>query len=567
MLKSLKLFLGAREANPYLVVLCLLLASVAETIGLGTLLPVIAIAAGGQSAGGSKIGAYIEWFLSSLGLSATLGTLVLMVALFMLLKAVLTYVAIAYATTAAARVSTSLRQSLLAAVFNARWGFFSGQKSGALSNVMGVDAANAGESYVVSANLIAAAIQAVAYLSIALAINWKLALLGAGAGLVLNLALQRYVKTARKAAYKGIDKTSNLMGDMVDAMANIKSLKSMHRYDPVLVSVGKIFVKLRRSFITREQSKVMLAQSGTAIAAVLAAVGIYVANTVFRISFAELLVSVIIFNQIVSVATRLQRLVQMAAIFEGSHVRITELIDRAQAEREINPGTAAPEIGEGCRFENVAFAHGDKQVLTGVSFTIPANAITVLSGPSGAGKTTIIDLLIGLNWADRGRIFIGSRSLDEIDILQWRRAIGYVPQELTLFHTDVRSNISMGDVTIPDDRIEAALRQAGAMDFVSELSGGLSASVGEMGGKLSGGQRQRLSLARALVHEPHMLILDEVTSALDPETEAGIVENISRLRGRYTIVAITHRPVWTAIADQLYRVENGEVTRESPSGG
>ncbi len=560
MLKSLRLFFGAREANPYLVVLCLLLASVAETIGLGTLLPVIAIASGGDAVGGNQIGAYVDWFLTSLGLTTNLGTLVLMVAGFMLLKSVLSYVAIAYATSAAARVSMSLRQRLLAAIFNARWGFFSNQKGGALSNVMGVDASRAGESYIVSANLISAAIQAVAYVGIAFLVNWKLALLGAGTGLILNLALQRYVKSARKAAYKEVDKTSSLLGDMVDALANIKSLKSMHRYDPVLASVGKIFVKLRRSFVVREQSKAMLAQSGTAIVAVLAAAGIYFANTLLNIPFAELLVSVIIFNQIVSVANRFQRLSQMAGVFEGSYVRITELIERAEANREINPGSGAAEVGDGCRFENVSFSHGENRVLKGVSISIPANAITVLSGPSGAGKTTIIDLLIGLHRPQSGRILIGDRPMDEIDIRHWRGQIGYVPQELTLFHADVRSNISMGDMSIADERIEAALRQAGASDFVSQLPGGLSASVGEMGGKLSGGQRQRLSLARALVREPRMLILDEVTSALDPATEAEIVENIARLRGRYTIVAITHRPAWTAIADQLYLVSGGVVS-------
>jgi ATP-binding cassette subfamily C protein len=235
------------------------------------------------------------------------------------------------------------------------------------------------------------------------------------------------------------------------------------------------------------------------------------------------------------------------------------MIARAEASREHNPGSLTPSLAEGCRFENVEFSHGQLPVLRNVSLYIPANEITVLSGPSGAGKTTIIDLLIGLHRADRGRVLIGGRPIEEIDIAQWRRQIGYVPQELGLFHADIRTNVALGDTTIPDERIEDALRQAGALEFVSRLAGGLSASVGEMGSKLSGGQRQRLSLARALVMEPRVLVLDEVTSALDPATEAEIVENISRLRGRYTIVVITHRPAWTAIADRLYHVEEGKV--------
>ncbi|MFM8746703.1 MAG: ABC transporter ATP-binding protein [Aestuariivirga sp.] len=567
MLKSLTLFFKAREANPFWVVTCLLVASVCETIGLGTLIPIIAIASGGSSAGADKFGAYAAQLLEPFGLSMTLGSLVLVVAVFMLLKSALTYAAMSYTVKAAARVSNTLRRRLLAAVFNARWGFFSGEKGGSLSNVMTVDASRAGESYIVSANLIAAAIQTVAYSAVALAINWRLALLGIGTGVLLSVVLQRYIRRTRKAGYKESDKASSLQGDMVDALANIKSLKSMHRYEPVFVSIDSLFAKLRRSFLVRERSKAMLAQSGAAIVAVLAAAGIYFASAVMKVPFPELLVSAVIYNQIMAVVTRLQRMLQSAVIFEGSTVRINQLIDRAEASREENPGLQPPELGHGCRFENVEFSYGGTPVLRGVSLEIPANAVTVLSGPSGAGKTTIIDLLIGLHRPDRGRILIGARPLSEVDIVAWRKQIGYVPQELGLFHATVRANITLGDTSISDRQIEEALRQAGALDFVSRLPGGLSASVGEMGGKLSGGQRQRLSLARALVMKPHVLILDEVTSALDPRTEAEIVENISRLGGRYTIVVITHRPAWTGIADRLYRVDEGTVTLEAAPAG
>lgn len=560
MLKSLTLFFKSREANPYWVVTCLLVASVCETIGLGTLIPIIALASGGSSAGADKFGAYVTHLLEPFGLSMTLGSLVLVVAVFMLLKSALTYAAMSYTVKAAARVSNTLRRRLLAAIFNARWGFFSDQKAGSLSNVMTVDASRAGESYIVSANLIAAAIQTVAYVAIALAINWQLALLGIGTGVLLTAVLNRYIRQTRKAGYKESDKSTSLQGEMVDALANIKSLKSMHRYESVLDSIDGLFAKLRRSFVVRERSKAMLAQSGTAIVAVLAALGIYLASTVLKVPFPELLVSAVVYNQIMAVVTRLQRMLQTSSLFEGSYVRITQLIDRAEANREENPGVEAPELGDGCRFENVTFSHGSTPVLRGVSLDIPARAVTVLSGPSGAGKTTIIDLLIGLHRPASGRILIGGRPISEVDIVAWRKQIGYVPQELGLFHADVRTNITLGDAAISDDRIGEALRQAGALDFVSRLPGGLSASVGEMGGKLSGGQRQRLSLARALVHQPQVLILDEVTSALDPGTEAEIVENIAGLRGLYTIVAITHRPAWTEIADRLYRVEAGEVS-------
>jgi ATP-binding cassette subfamily C protein len=559
MLKPLRIFFATREANPYLVIAGLLLASLAETVGISTLLPLIAIASGSGETGNSALARYVEHALDWFSLPNTLGTLVIIVAAFMLIKAVLAFSALAYATNAAARVSLSLRSRLIKAIFNARWGFFSDQKSGALSNIMGTDASRAAEAYVVSANVVAAMVEAAAYMIIAFFINWKLAMLGIATGALLAVGLQSFVTLARKASYKHTDRSSELLAYMVDTLANIKPLKSMNRGDPMVASISRIFVKLKNAFMTRELAKAGLAQSGDALIAVIAAVGIYVASTYLAVPFSELLVSALVFNQIVSVIKRLQRTVQLAGLFESSYVRTTELIAEAEAAAEVNTGRTVPDPALTSSFIGVSFSHGAHRVLSDVSFDIRPNAVTVLSGPSGAGKTTLIDLFIGLHRPGSGRIVIGGTDIAEADILAWRRMIGYVPQELSLFHASVRENLTLGDGSIADADLKAALLQAGAADFIAKLPAGLDTVVGEMGSKLSGGQRQRISLARALVHKPRILVLDEVTSALDPETEAGIVENIAGLRGAYTIIAITHRPAWTAIADQLFKVEGGQV--------
>ena len=126
-----------------------------------------------------------------------------------------------------------------------------------------------------------------------------------------------------------------------------------------------------------------------------------------------------------------------------------------------------------------------------------------------------------------------------------------------MLHSSLRDNIALGNTDLSDEDIGEALRLADAEDFVNSLPDGLDSNAGEMGGRLSGGQRQRIALARALVGRPKLLILDEVTSALDPETEASICRNALGLAGEFTIIAITHRPAWSKIADRLYKVENG----------
>jgi ATP-binding cassette subfamily C protein len=147
--------------------------------------------------------------------------------------------------------------------------------------------------------------------------------------------------------------------------------------------------------------------------------------------------------------------------------------------------------------------------------------------------------------------------LAEVRIDEWRARIGYVPQDLVLFHDTVRANVTLGDPRIGDAEVRRGLEASGAWDFVSAQPEGLDAIVGEKGARLSGGQRQRIALARAIAAAPALLILDEVTSALDPETEQDICERVAALAGEITVLAISHRNIWEELADQVYEIDHG----------
>ena len=212
------------------------------------------------------------------------------------------------------------------------------------------------------------------------------------------------------------------------------------------------------------------------------------------------------------------------------------------------------------RLKSVDFSFSGVEVLKGVDLEIPMGQITVLTGPSGAGKTTITDLIVGLYEPDLGAVLVDGVPLRELDKTQWRTMIGYVPQELILFHDTIHANVTLGDAAVSDADVRAALEAAGAWNFVSAHPDGMMAVVGEKGAKLSGGQRQRVALARALATKPKLLILDEVTSALDPETETDLCRRLGSLARQMSILAITHRSTFIDMADRVYRVEERRVT-------
>lgn len=557
-----RIFFTAEKTRPWAVLTCLLVAGFAEAISLTALLPTIqSIGGEGQAMAASPAARIVQNLLAILGLESTLLNLILIVVSFFALKAILSFVALSYAGMAVARVSTAIRRKLITALFNARWSFYTQQQTGRVAHTMSGDANLAGSAYFLAAQFVAFSVQTVVYCVVAFLINWKLALLGIFVGLIIAAALNWLVRITRRAGFKQSDRTSELTTFITDMMGNIKPLKTMHRYDKLVGRMDMILRRLRRVLSVKEISRQGLTQGSDLLITVAFGIGVYLAVTLTNTSLAELVVLGLVFFQVVSNINRLQKLLQQSAENEGAYIRTEQLIARATAQREIHAGTRAPTLDKELRFENVSFAHGKTPVVRDANLAIEAGSITVLQGQSGAGKTTLIDLLIGLHTPDKGKITLDGVSLDEIDMMRWRQSIGYVPQELSLLHATVRDNIILGDTDISEADIDAAIDQAGAREFILAMPNGLDTEVGSMGSKLSGGQRQRIALARALVTRPKLLILDEVTSALDPEIEKSICENIAALRGRYTTVAITHRPAWTEIATHLYKVTRGSIAR------
>ena len=213
-----------------------------------------------------------------------------------------------------------------------------------------------------------------------------------------------------------------------------------------------------------------------------------------------------------------------------------------------------------------AYPNTDKKIFDDAMMKIPYGKSVGIMGPSGAGKSTIVDILLGLLRAQKGKI-----TCDGIDIYEnypsWLAQIGYIPQSIYLVDEPIRNNIAFGiaDEEIDDERIWQVLEDAQMKEFVKELPEGLDTTIGDRGVRLSGGQRQRLGIARALYHNPEILVFDEATSALDNETEQAVMEAINSFQGKKTMVIIAHRLNTIANCDIIYKVENGKITETTLS--
>ncbi len=239
--------------------------------------------------------------------------------------------------------------------------------------------------------------------------------------------------------------------------------------------------------------------------------------------------------------------------------RVFSMLDIDNEVKDKANATNLSSIGNGIRYENVSFTYGEGAILKGVSLDIAPGEMVAVVGGSGAGKSTMVNLLPRFYDVTEGRITVAGTDIRDVTMLSLRSLMGFVTQEVVLFNDTVRNNIGYGRADISMDRIVDAARAANAADFIDALPNGYETIVGESGVLLSGGQRQRLAIARALLKNPPILVLDEATSALDTESERLVQQALANLmRGRTTLV-IAHRLSTIRRADKIIVLDKGQI--------
>ncbi|MFK8051398.1 MAG: ABC transporter ATP-binding protein [Woeseiaceae bacterium] len=240
--------------------------------------------------------------------------------------------------------------------------------------------------------------------------------------------------------------------------------------------------------------------------------------------------------------------------------RILDLIEVPVQIRDSDDATVLRKATGHVEFRDIHFAYRDDvTVLHDLSLTIPDGDTIALVGQTGSGKSTIVKLLLRFYNPQSGQIMVDDQPIETVTLDSLRRQIGLVSQDVFLFHGTIRENIAYGRDDASDDDILAAAKAAEAIEFIEKMPEGLDTIVGEQGQKLSGGQRQRLSIARALLKDPPILILDEATSAVDNETEAAIQRSLLKISENRTTIVIAHRLSTIVSADQIYVLDEGRI--------
>src|SRR5690554_2514045 len=242
--------------------------------------------------------------------------------------------------------------------------------------------------------------------------------------------------------------------------------------------------------------------------------------------------------------------------------RVLDLIDEKAEFQDAKDARMAIGFREGIRFENVGFSYGDRAILQGIDLDIPKGATIALVGPSGGGKSTLMDLIPRFMDPQEGRVLFDGADIRNISVESLRQQLGIVNQDLMLFNDTIANNIAFGIEDPSQERIEEAARIANAHSFIMETEAGYQTNIGDRGVKLSGGQKQRISIARAILRNPPILLLDEATSALDTESEKLVQDALNNLMKNRTSLVIAHRLSTIQQADRIYVLEKGEIVEQ-----
>lgn len=299
----------------------------------------------------------------------------------------------------------------------------------------------------------------------------------------------------------------------------------------------------------------------TVVAGILVYGGSLVLSGNSDLSASDFITYIIIFTQVLNPAKEISRAVSSIQRGIASAERIFEVVDTPSKIKNPEKALFPEGFNQSIEFRNVSFAYQDQKVLQDISFSLEKGKTIALVGPSGGGKSTLADLVPRFYDPTEGEILLDGKDLRKFDMEGLRRLMGIVTQESILFNDTVFNNIAFGLENITEEQVIEAAKIANAHEFIIKMEDGYQSSIGERGSLLSGGQRQRLSIARAVLKNPPILILDEATSALDSESELLVQEALTKLMKNRTTLVIAHRLSTIQHADEILVIEKGRIVQ------
>lgn len=561
--KFITTIINFKSRNVASAILLMVLIGLTEGIGLLLLVPLLQlIGLDVQQGALSGISVYISSFFSYFNIIPTLPVVLIIYVIVISLNAYFIKMQTNKTSQVQYEFAAHLRKRLFRAITNSNWLFFIGKPSSDFAHALTYEI----ERIVIGTGQFLSLIAGTIILAVYILFAFRLSGLITGfiflIGIILLIILRNRTQKARKSGEK-LSKTSRNMYSsalkQMDGMKTIKSFNMQEKNIEVFQDVAdEVSQKYREAIGSYAEVRFLFDVGSVIILSLI----VFILITIMTISTAELLILLFLFVRMIPNFSTIQRSYQYIINASPAFKTVTDLEKECLTAAEPKKADEEIEFTDTIKLEHINFSyHKEKDTFTiqDLNLTIKNGKTTALAGLSGAGKSTIIDIIMGFLKPDKGNIKVDQKKLTSQNLSSWRNKIGYVPQETFLFNDTIKNNLLVAEPEANDQKLREALTLASADKFVSKLPQGMETLIGDRGILLSGGERQRLALARALLRKPSLLILDEATSNLDSENEKRILNAIEKLHGEMTILTVAHRLSTIRQADIIYMIEKGTI--------
>ena len=455
-----------------------------------------------------------------------------------------------------------VRGNLYESLTYAKWSFLLHQKLSDITAILTTEMQRIGSGAHFLLQFVSTGILAIVFTAVALILSVELTLLSLFIALIFSIMLWSKNQKVTQSGKSLQLLRQQLFSSIIEQIGGIKVAKSYNAEAPHVKKFQTINNHIEYEFLKfakiRANNQIFL-QIGSACALSLF---VYLAVEVVKMPVGELLLFILIFSRLIPKFSKLQQSLHQILNMLPAFETVLKLQHKTNHSQESD--LVAKQVNflfhSYIQLKNVTYNYNNHvKALDNINIRIPALKITGIIGQSGAGKSTLADVIMGLLPPKSGSVLIDGKYQIAHNLKSWRQIISYVPQETILFHDTIRANLLWAKPDSTDNRLHEVLKMAACDDFVFKLHQGLDTVIGDRGVRLSGGERQRIALARALLRNPEILILDEATSSLDTKNEQHIQAAIEQLHGQLTIIIIAHRMSTIRNADYIAVLDHGQI--------
>jgi ATP-binding cassette, subfamily B, bacterial MsbA len=556
----------------WLYLLCTILATVLSLFSLGLLSPFMELMfkpepnktnIDSNAIGNVKI--YLEQIINTHGKQYALAAICWLIVAATLLKNIFLYLSFRISAPVRNKILSGFRINLYDKILRLPMSYFTEQKKGDLMSRMVGDI---GEIYasviMVLEGLIKDPLTIIGYLAFLIYLSPKLSLLMLVLLPVTGLLIGRLSKKLKRDSGDFSVVSGQNLSHVEETLGGIKVIKAFTAEETMLQKFikgnNRLFSILNKMAYRRDMASPLTEVLGVAVlCTILYLGGSFVLKGDTQLSGGDLITYIAVFAMIINPAKNLSTTIFSIQKGLAAIDRIEEVLHAPLKVEEKPDAKNINSFDDGIEFNNVSFAYEDKETLSNISFTVKKGQTVALVGSSGAGKSTLVDLVPRFHDCTGGEILLDGINIKDYQIQPLRRLMSFVTQEPVLFNDTIAANIALGNPMAPQKEIEAAAKIANAHNFITQKEQGYQTNIGDRGMKLSGGERQRLTIARALLQNPPILILDEATSSLDTESERLVQDAINNLMKDRTSLVIAHRLSTIRNADDIIVLQKGQI--------